>query len=112
MLQKSSKEFMTFAGATELADKIRQFWAEKGHIVRAWIEVQQAKHDDLKKERTLYVVRSNLFNGLPDFRRAASTCVSNRVPEEEKPGATVQRRPGQEKSSADTHERITQVCQT
>jgi hypothetical protein len=102
---------LTSAGAAHLADKIRHHWAEKGHVVKVWIEVQQASHDDLKKERALYVVRSTLCNGLPISRQAAGTPISNRVPEEEKPGATVQRRPGQ-MSNVDTHGKDPKVCLT
>jgi hypothetical protein len=65
---KSGKNFLAIAGAHELADTIRTYWAERGHIVRAWVETQACE----EHQRPIFTVRSDLFNGLPPSKRAVA----------------------------------------
>jgi hypothetical protein len=54
---------MTILGAESLAQKIRGYWMDKDCVVATRIE-----KDANYYQQTVYVVRSNLINGLPAGR--------------------------------------------
>jgi hypothetical protein len=90
-MTKSGKDFLTAAGAHELATTVRAYWAEKGHVVRVSVVTEERK----EREKVLSVVRSNLFNGLPHL-------VIN-----EKPGRRVTAEPGhQQKEHRNANQHI------
>jgi hypothetical protein len=84
-MAKSGRDFLTAAGAHELANTIREFWAEKGHVVRVSV-TQEGGHLQGRQDKVLSIVRSNLLNGLPR---------THRVIDEEKPGRRWNVAPGQ-----------------
>jgi hypothetical protein len=50
---------------------IRTYWAEKGHLVRVWVEAPPPPPEpDNKQERALFLVRSNLLGGRPIPKQA------------------------------------------
>jgi hypothetical protein len=50
---------LSFSGATELAAKIRDYWAEQGHVVETRVEAFTADRG------SRYAVRFDLVDGLP-----------------------------------------------
>jgi hypothetical protein len=54
-----STDFMTEAGARQIAAWIMQAWRTAGHPeVQAWVEREE-------HQRSVHVVKTNLMNGLP-----------------------------------------------
>lgn len=53
-------DWHTRRGAHGLADRIRRYWAAKGFAVEVWLV--SGTVDD---HGTMFMVRSNLLNGLP-----------------------------------------------
>jgi len=66
-----SPDYLDFAGAQTLADKIKGFWHGKGHlIVATWVvsgrrDTPAAGDDSDKDKQATWCVRSNLVNGFP-----------------------------------------------
>lgn len=54
------------AGAVRLAHRIRQYWYDRGRVVRTRIE----KSDGLRQSR-VFVVRSDMKNGMPQKKVGA-----------------------------------------
>jgi hypothetical protein len=52
--------YLTAAGAQELAGKIKNYWAERGHQIETRIEEAGTMHGG-----HIFCVRSSLFKGLP-----------------------------------------------
>lgn len=59
----------TAAGAKSLADTIRAYWRNRGEQVSVWIE-QIEYERSLGNLRHMFVVKSDLLNGLPRLKRA------------------------------------------
>jgi hypothetical protein len=59
------RNFITKAGAEDLAAIIREFWRERGFHVFVWVERVTARADLPEGPRTTYAVRSDMVNGLP-----------------------------------------------
>jgi hypothetical protein len=50
----------SYSGASHLADKIRNYWKQRGHKVRVWVADREQD-----RSQPIYGVRSNLVGGLP-----------------------------------------------
>lgn len=55
----------TRGGAEKLANKIRTFWAKRGHDVRVWVEEVAVPYTTTMRLASYFVVRSDLVNGKP-----------------------------------------------
>lgn len=55
-------DYCEAAGASQLAQRLRRFWAERGHLVCVEIKPTHTTHGS---GRMIYCVRSDLINGLP-----------------------------------------------
>jgi hypothetical protein len=53
---------LTHAGANDLANRLRLFWAAKGHFPKLTIEKQAAKGTE---GEGIFVIRSDMKNGQP-----------------------------------------------
>lgn len=64
--------FVTRKGAQFIAEKIESYWHRRGHteVVVRIIPVTAPDKREKGEPATLYVVRSNLVNGLPPSRLA------------------------------------------
>lgn len=56
------EDHLTEKRAEAQARSIREYWAQRGAIVRAWVEPDRIR----SAGRPFFVVRSNLINGLPE----------------------------------------------
>lgn len=54
-------DYFTEAGAAELANKIKASWMKRGYSINTRVE----KTMNPKNTETLFVVRSDMINGLP-----------------------------------------------
>jgi hypothetical protein len=64
------RSFPSYVGsldeALKLADVIRQFWADRGHRVTVTVGyVSMTLPGERQVDKGHYVIRSDLFNGLP-----------------------------------------------
>ena len=59
-------DHVSFDGATALADRIREYWAERGYEVRTYVDSLAYRHgvDDI-----IYTVRTDMIGGLPQRQR-------------------------------------------
>lgn len=68
-MKKSFPDHLNPAGAQFLAEKIKQFWHEEGHLnVTTWVVTSKnlaAEDNPGDKPVAAWGVRSNLVNGLP-----------------------------------------------
>ena len=56
----------TKLGAQRLADEITGYWAQRGYIVHTDVfDIGSVRPDEGRRMGRCYVVRSDMFNGLP-----------------------------------------------
>lgn len=58
--------YLSETGAHLLADRIRRYWAARGHHVEVWVE--KIPDAPRKSSPNWWQVRSSLLNGLPPTR--------------------------------------------
>jgi hypothetical protein len=60
-------EYLSKAGAEQLAERLRQYWAKHDRVVDVWVEKTLLEDVGDKKTRHVYAVRSDLhFGASPD----------------------------------------------
>jgi hypothetical protein len=69
-------DYLTEAGARELAARIREHWRQRGHRVNVWTERVELGGKGELKPFVFHVVRSDLFAGLPSPAPKAVTLKS------------------------------------
>jgi hypothetical protein len=66
-----SRDLFLETGAQEIARRIRKKWAVQGWKVNVWVEPMQVPDSAQAKEgktRKIYIVRSDMINGVPRER--------------------------------------------
>lgn len=58
---------LTEKGANRLAERIKGHWRVRGHDVKVWTEIMDKSlgADQVASGHAVYVVRSDMINGLP-----------------------------------------------
>jgi hypothetical protein len=63
-MPRKTNDSFSAEGAGLLASDIREYWRNRGHRVKVWLD--ELVLDPSSKEKTgLFVIRSNLLNGKP-----------------------------------------------
>ena len=60
LTEYAGNSYVTEAGAQEIANRIRRYWAVRGKRIDIWVEPMAAT-----KSQTIFVVRSDMVNGSP-----------------------------------------------
>lgn len=62
--------YFTKTGAEKLAGKIRSYWTKRGYEVDVRVESFVPWHDDFVEGKSVFCVRSDMVNGMPQRRLA------------------------------------------
>jgi len=64
-MSRTQRDFLTEAGANELAYRVRRHWLEQGYHVDATVHKARGWGENRKSTSAVFGVKSNLINGLP-----------------------------------------------